>query len=486
MKIFLFNNDMRYAAEQILLTMFPNERPEYTDEKPWGDRVEITMHESEKNYTAVCRLHLKGTLSIGRASASKARLTNDLTRTRLLQRAVKLSFYRAALRSGIEKPVWGSLTGIRPGKLMSNLLEEGLSDRAALSKFKADYDVSPVRARLCLATAHAGLDCAASLDKKDMCLYVGIPFCPTRCSYCSFVSQSVQKSMKLIPQYLQALYLEIEATAKTVSELGLRPISLYMGGGTPTTLSASELDELFTRLETAFNFSDLREITVEAGRPDTITTEKLETLKSHGVTRISVNPQTMSDEVLEAIGRRHTAQDVIQALSLVRAVGDFEVNMDLIAGLPKDSPEEFGNTLKKVLSLDPENITVHTLALKKGSEIMLGDTPRPSASQVGEMLDMANSALSLNGFEPYYLYRQKYMSGGFENVGWQRRNTANLYNICIMEELCSIISMGGGASTKLCLENGRIERIFDPKYPQEYIAGIDGIISEKYRIKELL
>lgn len=486
MKLFLYNNDMRYAAEQVLLTLFPDERPEYTDEKPAGDRAEINLHEGKKLYTAVCRLYQNGALFTGRAAASKEKLTDELTRARYLQRAVKLSFYRAALKSGKNAPVWGSLTGIRPGKLMSKLLEDGMSDSAALSKFIRDYSVSADRAKLCLSTAHAGLECARSLRPEDVCLYVGIPFCPTRCSYCSFVSQSVQKSMKLIPQYLDALYKEIEATGKIVSGLSLRPISLYLGGGTPTTLSAAELNELFKRLESSFDLSALREITVEAGRPDTITSEKLQSLKSHRVTRISVNPQSMDDRVLKAIGRKHTARDVIEAMELVRRTGNFEVNMDLIAGLPEDSPAAFEETLKTVLSLSPENITVHTLALKKGSEIMLGGTPRPSAEEVGKMLDFANSALYRSGFEPYYLYRQKYMSGGFENVGWQRNNTENLYNICIMEELCSIISMGGGASTKLCLGNGRMERIFDPKYPQEYIAGIDGIIDEKQKIKELL
>lgn len=486
MKLYLINHEYRYATEQMMVTLFPNERPEYPQGKPEGDRAELCLSEGKEKNTATCRLFIDGLEYRGRASANKNLITDELSRSKYLQRIIKLSFYRAALRSGTAKPVWGALTGIRPGKLLSNLLESGMSDKAAVSRFIRENDVSPERAELCLHTAHAGLDCAKSLGAKDICLYIGIPFCPTRCSYCSFVSQSVQKSMKLIPDYLAALYREINATAEVVRELKLRPIAVYMGGGTPTTLSAEQLHMLCSRLETAFDFSAVREYTVEAGRPDTITKEKLEALKRHGVTRVSVNPQTMDNAVLEAIGRKHTAQDVLNALNIVSSVGGFSVNMDLIAGLPLGTNESFKKTLDTVLSLHPENITVHTLALKKGSRITLADTPRPSSEDVGRMIDFANDTLFSANYEPYYLYRQKYMSGGFENIGWQREHTENIYNICIMEELCSIISMGGGASTKLCLDDGRIERIYDPKYPTEYIENIDKIIADKRNILEIM
>ncbi|MBP8640615.1 MAG: coproporphyrinogen dehydrogenase HemZ [Oscillospiraceae bacterium] len=486
MKLYLLNHDYRYAAEQMLLTLFPNERPEYPKGKPEGDRAELCLSEGNAKFTATCRLVIDGKTHQGRAYANKILITDDLSKAKYLQRIVKLSFYRAALRSENLRPVWGALTGIRPGKLLSNLLEAGMSDKAALAKFIRDNDVSPERAKLCLHTAHASLACAKSLEPKDVCLYIGIPFCPTRCSYCSFVSQSVQKSMKLIPDFLAALYLEIAATGQVLRELKLRPVAVYMGGGTPTTLSAGQLDELCSRLESAFDFSAVREYTVEAGRPDTISKSKLEALKRHGVTRVSVNPQTMDDGVLVAIGRKHTAQDIFNALDIVASVGGFEINMDLIAGLPLDTPASFNRTLETVLALAPDNITVHTLALKKGSAITLGDTPRPSPEDVGKMIDFANASLFSAKYEPYYLYRQKYMSGGFENIGWQRGHSENIYNICIMEELCSIISVGGGASTKLCLNEGRIERIYDPKYPNEYIDNIEKIIADKRKIIDLM
>jgi oxygen-independent coproporphyrinogen-3 oxidase len=365
---------------------------------------------------------------------------------------------------------------------MSNLIESGMSDRAALSKFCRDYRASRERGELCLDTAHASLECAKSLDARDICLYVGIPFCPTRCAYCSFVSQSVEKSMKLIEPFLQVLYRDLDETARVSRELGLRVISVYFGGGTPTTLSAPQLDELCARLYDKFDLSSCREFTVEAGRPDTITPEKMAVLRRHGVTRVSVNPQTMSNEVLEVIGRRHTAADVESALKTVRDAGDFQVNMDLIAGLPADTEAGFRRTLERVLNLAPENITVHTLSLKKGSRIMLEGTAIPQAEEVGRMLDFAVSSLRGGGYAPYYLYRQKYMSGGFENVGWSKPGTENIYNICIMEELCSIISMGGGASSKLCTGTGRIERIFAPKYPLEYIQRSDKVVADKQKI----
>ena len=486
MKLYLINHEYRYAAEQMLLTLFPEERPEYCQGEPQGERAELYLHEGSKNFTAVCRLFLGEQEYGGRAAFVKTKAADELSKTKYLQRIIKLSFYRAALRSGIEKPVWGALTGIRPGKLLSSLLEAGMSEKAACRSFMRDNDVSRERTQLCLHTARAALACARNLEKEDICLYVGIPFCPTRCSYCSFVSQSVQKSMKLIPAFLNALYREIDAAAAVVREAGLRPVAVYMGGGTPTTLTAQQLDELCSHLEGDFDLSAVREYTVEAGRPDTITREKLEVLKRHGVTRVSVNPQTMDDEVLEAIGRKHTAKDVFDALEIVNTVGGFAVNMDLIAGLPLDTTERFQKTLDAVLRLHPENITVHTLALKKGSGIKLGDTPRPSSEDVGKMIDLVNRALFSAEYEPYYLYRQKYMSGGFENIGWQRGHTESIYNISIMEELCSIISVGGGASTKLCLGEGRIERMFDPKYPTEYITSIDKIVADKRKILEMM
>jgi oxygen-independent coproporphyrinogen-3 oxidase len=287
-----------------------------------------------------------------------------------------------------------------------------------------------------------------ALGERDIALYVGIPFCPTRCHYCSFVSHSVEKSMKLVGPFLDTLLQEIVAFSKTVQSLGLNIISVYIGGGTPTTLDPGGLSLLMRALESSFDLVRVRDYTVEAGRPDTVTHEKLSVLRQNGATRASVNPQSMSDDVLRAIGRHHTARDVGTALEAARSAGFDVINMDLIAGLPGDTPAGFRQTLAEVLSLQPENIPVHTLALKKGTKVTLDRTVLPGAADVSIMLDAAGQLLRENGYVPYYLYRQKFMSGGFENVGWCRPGTENLYNVLIMEELTTILALGGGGVTK--------------------------------------
>ncbi|MCR5576486.1 MAG: coproporphyrinogen dehydrogenase HemZ [Oscillospiraceae bacterium] len=483
MRLYLSGHEYKYAVEQMLLTLFPDERPEYPEGSPEGRRMEIRLSRTAATTSASCAFHTGKSMFRGAARTANDALTDPLTGDRICQRLIKNAMYRAALKSGVAKPPWGALTGVRPGKLMAGLVSECPDEKTALRRFIGEFDVSPERAGLCLATTRETLRAEASMQARDVCLYVGIPFCPTRCAYCSFVSQSVEKSMQLIDPFLEALEKEIAATAEQVRDLGLRPVSLYMGGGTPTTLTASQLDRLCTVLAERFDLSALREYTVEAGRPDTITEEKLRVLQRHGVDRVSVNPQTMSDRVLEIIGRRHTAADIVTALDRVRAVGGFAVNMDLIAGLPGDSVAGFRDTLEKVLTLGAENVTVHTLALKKGSRITVDQTPLPAAREVAAMLDYAQGRLRAAGYAPYYLYRQKFMSGGFENVGWQKGGTVNLYNICIMEELRSILAMGGGGSTKLIRpDGGRNIRLSAPKYPLEYIAQIDKTCADKAQI----
>ena len=482
----LIGHDYRYAAEQILLTMFPEERPVYSDAGPEPGvlSAESSLKKNRCYATVVTRLTASdGERFRGLARVRTDRLTDRLVTDRLLQKCVRLSFFRAASSMTGRKPVWGALTGIRPGKLVTSMLEEGKTERQALQTMIREQYVSPERASLCLDTARASLAVRDALRPGDVCLYVGIPFCPTRCAYCSFVSNSVERSMHLVGPFLEALGHEISHDAELAAGLGLRIVSVYFGGGTPTTLSAEQLDLLLGRLSDRFDLSAVREYTVEAGRPDTITPEKLAVLRRHGVTRVSVNPQSMRDDVLTAIGRRHTAQEIEDAVAMVRAAGFPSLNMDLIAGLPSDTPDGFRYSLDRTLSLGPENITVHTLSLKKGTRITLEETPLPDGNAVGQMLDHANAVLRGAGYGPYYLYRQKYMSGGFENVGWSLPGHESLYNVCIMEELCTILSLGGGGSTKLVdTASGRIERVFNPKYPKEYIDNLARTFEKKQRI----
>ena len=485
MRIDLIGHEYKYAVEQMLLTLYPEERPQYPGGKPEGERMELRLHRAAKRVTASCAIYRKDAVHRGCASAPIEALRGKLETDRVCQRLLKNAMYRAALREGRRRPAWGALTGVRPGKLMGTLLHEGLAEREALRRFMEEYDVSPERAALCLDTSRETLRAEALLEERDVCLYVGIPFCPTRCAYCSFVSQSVEKSMKLMEPFLEALLRELRAVAAQVRALGLRVISIYMGGGTPTTLTAPMLERLCAALAEEFDLGALREYTVEAGRPDTITEEKLRVLRHRGVDRVSVNPQSMSDAVLETIGRKHSAADIERALELVRGVGGFAVNMDLIAGLPADSVESFAASLERVLALAPENITVHTLSLKKGSRITLEGAALPPPEAVGEMLDLAGERLRAEGYAPYYLYRQKFMSGGFENIGWAKPGTENLYNVCIMEELCSILAMGAGGSTKLVRrDGGRNIRLMAPKYPLEYIQQIETTCKEKQSIQE--
>ena len=484
MELFLKGHDYKYAVEQIMLTLFPDERPEYPPYTTGGFRARVSLREAAQYVTADTVIYDSIYRYVGRSRVARSELRGTVVSERLKQRIIKQSFYRAGVRYLGKKPAWGALSGVRPAKLLRNLLDEGMGEKAACRRFRELYDVSPERTALTLDAAKHARPAQRELGPRDVCLYLGVPFCPTRCAYCSFVSQSVERSMALIEPFTDALLRDVSATAAAARAAGLRPVAVYFGGGTPTTLSAAQLDRVIAHMRREFDLSACREFTVEAGRPDTITAEKLDVLVRGGVTRVSVNPQTMQDAVLNAIGRRHTAADVVRALELVRAAGQLQVNMDLIAGLPEDSPDGFNKTLEEVLALGAENITVHTLALKKGSRITLEGTRLPGAAEVGEMLDAAQAALQSRGYAPYYLYRQKFMSGGFENVGWCLPGTENLYNICIMEELCSVLAMGAGGSTKLTRGSGRLCRFFAPKYPQEYIGGIEKVCADKAQIAQ--
>ena len=465
------------------MTLFPGEKPEYPAEACDGKRMELRLSSGQHYTTASCLYHDGERAYYGKAAVRASRLVNPVQTDSLCQQILKLAIYRAVLRSGRKKPVWGALTGVRPGKLLSPMLASGLPEREALHRFESEYDVSHDRALLCLDTSRETLRADRLLRPGDVCLYIGIPFCPTRCAYCSFVSQSVEKSMAMIPGFLAALEKELHAVAEAVRETALRVVSIYMGGGTPTTLSAEQLDRLLTQTERDFDLSALREFTVEAGRPDTVSEEKLRVLRRHGVDRVSVNPQSMSDSVLEVIGRKHSAEDIVRALELVRRVGGFAVNMDLIAGLPTDTEAGFRDTVDRVLKLEPENITIHTLSIKRGARLHFGENSLPDDDTVGEMLDYASAELREGGYHPYYLYRQKNMSGGFENIGWTKPGFENLYNICIMEELCSILAAGAGGSTKLIRrDGGKNDRMVAPKYPTEYIESIDRICRDKEKI----
>ena len=469
MKLVLNGHDERYVVEQSLMALFPGELPVYEPVCPGEDDwAVVSLAEDGPS----CRITVE--LSWHGKSACRTLTVplsgTDFEREGQRRHAMARCFFLAARDVTGAAPPWGMLTGVRPDKPVTWALAEGKSPEEARRMLEEAYFVTPERSALALETGETALRAIRRLSPRDIDVYVGIPFCPTRCVYCSFVSQSVEKSFALVPPYVEALAAELRAGGEMVRRAGLRVRSFYMGGGTPTTLTAEQMDTVLTAFETSFDLTDCTERTVEAGRPDTITAEKLSVLRAHGVDRVSVNPQTLEDRVLEAIGRRHTAADIRRAMDLVGQYGFAHVNMDLIAGLPEDTAEGFRRSLDGCLTLGADNITVHTLALKKGSRILTEGLRVPGPETVTEMLDYAAPVLRGAGYHPYYLYRQKYMSGSFENTGWCRPGAECWYNVDIMSELCSILSFGAGGSTKMVeFGTNHIQRVFNVKYPKEYI-----------------
>ncbi len=384
-------------------------------------------------------------------------------------------------------PKWGILTGVRPGKLYSSILQESNNDGEASRYMENRLLVQKDKIALCRAAYFAEQKARRFSSPNAFSLYISIPFCPTRCSYCSFVSHSVEKTQKMVPQYVELLCEELKVIAATAKAQHLVLKTIYWGGGTPTQLSAQQLDQIMLVIEEFFDLTDLLEYTVEGGRPDTITAEKLQVLKNHHVGRLSINPQTMHDDILNIIGRRHTTKQVLDAFQMARDVGFNNINMDIIAGLPGDTPDGFCQTLDRLIALQPENITVHTLSIKRSSFLTeRGEIATvPGVDAVEAMLDYASQALYQNGYAPYYLYRQSKMLGNQENVGWSKNGHECLYNIYMMNELHTVLSAGAGGVTRLKAPSGsQIERIFNYKYPYEYIDRFATVIDRKKGIGE--
>lgn len=387
--------------------------------------------------------------------------------------------------TGLTQP-WGILTGVRPVKLLRRLAEES-SEEQAVKKFEKDFFVSDEKIALSRETEHNERKILELSKPESFSLYVGIPFCPSRCSYCSFVMASIERAEKLIEPYTKLLCEEIKRTAEIANKLGLRLETVYFGGGTPTTLSAEQLDMVLGTVNNSFDMSTCREFTVEAGRPDTIDIAKLFALKENKVDRISINPQTVNDEVLKTIGRKHTAQQFFDAFELARKCGFDNINTDLIAGLPTDTPESFKNSLDSIVRLNAECITVHTLCMKRASRLTTEGVTLDlqQARDAREMLAYTQNILGQNEYIPYYMYRQSRMVGNLENVGWSKRGFESLYNVYVMDETHTILACGSGGVTKLKRNNpDYLERIFNFKYPYEYIDRFDELIQRKSGIMQ--
>ena len=374
---------------------------------------------------------------------------------------------------------WGILVGVRPKKLYSELVSKYGMERAE-DIMSSEYCLSDKKIELLRNTYFTQKEALANEDKRAVGIYIGIPFCPTRCLYCSFTSNKITDAAA--KAYMEALNKEIYAVSDILKRKGLFAESIYIGGGTPTSLCDEDFERLLSWTEDAFIEERTTEFTVECGRPDTINETKLKAILAHKGGRISINPQTMKAHTLELIGRQHSPEEIIESYKLARSAGDFIINMDLITGLPEESPEDFKKTLDTIIALDPENITVHTLAVKKASRLIEQDKEYNyrQGETVRAQLNYASEALKIAGYRPYYLYRQKHMAGNFENVGYCKKGTASLYNIRIMEENQSIIALGAGGISKMYYpEENRLERIPNVSNYQVYIERIDEMIQRK-------
>ena len=474
MKLILQGHDDLYAVEQLQLALFP---PESDPE----DQAVSALHRGKHWLTAVTTVTRAGktTRAVRRLKASE-----ETVRSR--RRALQQSYYTAALPHLEKIPAWGALSGVRPTKITTKHLLEGGTAASADKLLRDAYFVTDDRRKLALDCSQSTVKAVSLLEDTDVSLYIGIPFCPTRCSYCSFVSRTVGKNTALLEPYLQALLQEMAVTGKLLADSGRKVRTVYIGGGTPTTLSSAQMAALLDAARDSFDLSRCIEFTVEGGRPDTLDSQKLRTIRDHGADRMSINPQTMVDSVLAACGRPHTAADVLRAYRQAEEAGFAAINMDLIAGLPTDDFDGFRHSLDTVAALNPGNITVHTLALKKGADLFEKREGLSSRDAVTAMVDYANETLRSLGYKPYYLYRQKYMSGSFENVGWSRDHLDCLYNIYMMEELHTIVSLGGGGMNKVNLPDGTLQRFHNPKFPEQYISQLESVLRQKEELFELM
>lgn len=489
MTLIFSGNEFKYETEAVCKLFFPVERfgfifadSDIGEVKPDDDFVFVSRIKA--NRTTLLTVYAK---IGGKAHKEFEKLSNDTPDYEnecefLLGR---LTYKTLCVITG-KTPEWGILTGVRPVKLFNKLRAKGLGNDEIAEYLKNRYLISDEKISIGMLTAQNQDRIINAMPKNSFSLYVSIPFCPTRCSYCSFVSQTVASFKKLMPEYVKKLCEEIKYTAELVKPYSLTLDTVYFGGGTPTSIEASDLDLICKTIAENFDLTNLREYCIEAGRPDTITEEKLRVIKQNGCERISINPQTMNDSVLEAIGRKHTVAQFLDSYSLARSVGFKAINIDLIAGLPTDTLESFKNTVESVIALQAKNVTVHALSIKRAADLMR-DSSDVDESCAESMIAYATSRLLESGYEPYYLYRQKNQVGNQENIGWTKPGHEGIYNINIMEEVQTIIAVGAGGSTKLVdLDGGELERFFNPKYPLDYLRLYDTVKSRKEEAASLL
>lgn len=483
MKLCNVGHNFNYEMEKLVRIFLPFEKIEITDSLLSGENIAVThLYKNGGETVAFASVNLLGQHQNSQTVVKKGLLDFE----KECQHALARELYNCLASILNYRSDWGILTGVRPARLFSSNCQSWGRD-VAKQQFRERFLVSDDKISLCEDTILTEEKIISLSKPLSFSLYVSIPFCPTRCSYCSFVSHSVDKARDIIGPYIDKLLIEIKTTAEIAKSLGLVLETVYVGGGTPTALTASELDRVLSAICENFDLSKALEFTVEAGRPDTITKEKLEVIKKAGVTRISINPQTLNDSVLKEIGRHHTAQQAIDAFLLARECGFDNINCDLIAGLPTDSYESFCDTVERIIGLDTESVTVHALSMKRASTLTAkGQFPEiEMGKEAQKMVNFAKLSLTNNEIFPYYMYRQSKTVGNLENIGYAKRGFEGLYNVYIMDETHTILACGASAVTKMrSFYTGDIQRIFNYKYPYEYISGFDAIISRKEGIKD--
>lgn len=476
MQIIINNHPFRYEMENISRMFFRDVKItiEYDVAEPKGDYV-LTEISGDEILVEICVLDKK---------ESKREKIADHDENKIEWQMATMLYNLLTSVSG-KAQKWGLLTGVRPTRLVHRMLDEGKSVAEIKNKFSDEYLVSDEKFQLVWQTAQIERNIVKDINPHDFSLYISIPFCPSRCNYCSFVSGSVEKFAAIIPSYVELLGKEIEHTGKLAKQLGLNLKSVYFGGGTPTTLTPAQLEFLMAKIEQSFDLSNICEYTVEAGRPDTVTLDKLETIYRMGADRISINPQTFNDDVLRAIGRKHTTKQTLEAYEMASKIGFKTINMDLIAGLTDDTFESFSNSLDTAIALKPQNITLHTLTVKRAATLSenSGEIFSKGESAVEKMVGISRERFYMGGYLPYYMYRQKGTLSNLENVGYCINGHEGYYNIYIMDEVHTILALGAGAVTKLKEINGEdIKRVYNYKYPLEYVKDFDNIINRKQEI----
>ena len=464
----------RYYVETLCLVFFPGETfGEGEVPGPGVPEISVTVLEDDQVSTAYVSIKLNDKTSEATETVHKDEPTMIATHACI---AVGRALFAAGKSLLDHTPPWGILTGVRPAKVAASLFANGNGVLKAKKILRDEYFLNPQKAALAVAVASNERKIIKRVGKQTCSLYISIPFCPSRCAYCSFVSYTTPRLLSMIDDYIEAMLCELDRTLDAINRLGLKLTTVYIGGGTPTTLSAKQLERLLGHVADSIDVSTLDEYTLEAGRPDTITEEKLSVAKRFGVTRISVNPQTLNDDILRDIGRAHTVEDFRKAYRIARDSGIRDINVDLIAGLPGDDFKNFSSTLDEIITLSPSNITVHTFCVKKAADLLRENSEVYSirGGDTAKCVSYAQLNTKFAGYKPYYMYRQKNTVGNLENVGFALEGRESLYNIYMMEEVQTIFAVGAGAVTKLVDYNpsnaqSRIKRIFNPKYPYEYL-----------------